>query len=446
MNGANSIEEHRVRRLKRAIWIYILLLMLEGALRKWLLPSLATPLLIVRDPVAVYILFEAARIRMLPSSPAFYSSFLIALIAIPVAVLVGHGDPYVALYGARPFLLHIPAMFVMARVLHHDDLVSIGKFMLFGALGMTVLIAVQFYSPQTAFVNRGTAGEDSSAGFSGALGYFRPPGTFSFTTGVAHFYSLVAAFVFYFWLSPSGISRKLLMATTVALLVALPLSVSRTLIFQCSIALVFASVSALVRPKLFRRGLMAILAIIVAVVLASPFEFFQKAVEVLQVRFTLASDAEGGLEGTLKDRFLGGLLSALVNGGDWPFWGMGIGMGTNVGAILLTGEAQFLIAEGEWQRLVAELGLFLGLLTISMRLLVAGRAAFRSAKALSRGDLLPWMLLSFGLIQISQGDWAQPTNLGFSVLAGALLLAALRQKHIPVKTLSQAPKSIRTIL
>ena len=39
--------------LKIGIWIYFYLLIFEGALRKWFLPSLATPLLVVRDPVAL---------------------------------------------------------------------------------------------------------------------------------------------------------------------------------------------------------------------------------------------------------------------------------------------------------------------------------------------------------------------------------------------------------
>ncbi len=35
--------------LKKGIWLYFFLLLFEGALRKWVLPSLSAPLLIVRD-------------------------------------------------------------------------------------------------------------------------------------------------------------------------------------------------------------------------------------------------------------------------------------------------------------------------------------------------------------------------------------------------------------
>jgi hypothetical protein len=47
---------------------------------------------------------------------------------------------------------------------------------------MAIFNHLQFYSPQS-WVNRGVGG-DLSVGFSGADDYFRPPGTFSFTSGL----------------------------------------------------------------------------------------------------------------------------------------------------------------------------------------------------------------------------------------------------------------------
>jgi len=47
--------EYDRRRLVLLIDLYLVLLIVEGALRKWLLPSLSDPLLLVRDPVAIAI-------------------------------------------------------------------------------------------------------------------------------------------------------------------------------------------------------------------------------------------------------------------------------------------------------------------------------------------------------------------------------------------------------
>lgn len=418
--------DRRLRRLKTAIWMYIILLIFEGALRKWVVPGLATPLLVVRDPVAVYIIFTAFRFRALPTSPVFYGSILLAILAMPAAIVFGHGNPVVALYGARPFLLHLPAMFVMASVLDRSDLIKIGKFLLIVSLGMTVLIALQFYSPQSAFINRSVGGEEGG-GFSGAMGYLRPPGTFSFTSGVGQFYSLLAPFVLYFWLNPTYISAKLRISATIALLLALPLSISRGLVFQVVLTLVFASIVALSKPRLMMRGVVATLALVLTAIALSPFDFFQTAMQAFMSRFTTANETEGGMEGVLIDRYFGGLLQAFTNSGDSPWWGMGIGLGTNVGAQLMTGETQFLVAENEWQRMTGELGIILGFIAIAMRLVVAIQAALKSGKALLRNDCLPWLLLSVALTTFPQGNWAQPTSLGFSIFSMALLLSSLRK-------------------
>ena len=78
--------------LNRAIWLYLILLIAEGALRKWVLPGLATPLLIVRDPIAAFMIFQAFRLNILPTTPVFFLSYFIAIISVFAAVLIGHGS------------------------------------------------------------------------------------------------------------------------------------------------------------------------------------------------------------------------------------------------------------------------------------------------------------------------------------------------------------------
>jgi len=51
------LAERRFRggEIRWLIWIYFFLLIFEGALRKWIAPSLANVLLVVRDPVLLAI-------------------------------------------------------------------------------------------------------------------------------------------------------------------------------------------------------------------------------------------------------------------------------------------------------------------------------------------------------------------------------------------------------
>lgn len=428
------------RRLKQAIWLYIILLIFEGALRRWVLPGASSPLLIVRDPIALFIIVEAARWRLIPRRPAFWMSYLIAGVGFVLALTVGHGDGAIALYGARPLVLHFPAMFIIGLVLDRNDLHRIGRFFLAVSIGMTALLVLQFYSPQTAFVNRGVGGV-GGAGFSGAEGYFRPPGTFSFTSGVAQFYGLMIAFVIYFWFVPRHVNRLLLLAATGATLIAIPLSISRSLFFQVLVSLAFAAIASAWKPRLMLGAVRAAVAISLAAYVTLRFEAVRNAVDVLLTRFDQAGRSEGGFEGTLIDRYLGGLLSPIVHAVDVPIPGLGLGLGTNAGSQLLTGEAQFLIAEGEWGRIIGELGAVLGLTLIAVRVSVTAGAAVRSWRQLRLGDVLPWILLSNAILLVPQGSWNQPTSLGFVVVGGGLLLASVRRPPtaVPKRTIVVAP-------
>jgi hypothetical protein len=144
-------------------------------------------------------------------------------------------------------------------------------------------------------------------------------------------------------------------------------------------------------------------------------------------RFTKANEVEGGLRGVFMDRFLGGLLSSFSSIEDKNVvWGQGIGMGTNVGSQLLTGKLSFLIAEGEWGRIIGESGMVLGLLIVVIRIQLSFNLLYKSFKRLINGDELPWILVSYGFLLLLQGLWAQPSNLGFYVLTGGLLISSLK--------------------
>lgn len=418
------------RILKNGIWLYFFLLLFEGALRKWILPGLATPLLIVRDPVAIYLLIKAWQHDKLPVNNYTVSIMVITIIAMLTALMFGHGNLFVAMYGARILLFHFPFMFLIGHIFTREDVIDLGRITLWISLPMVVLIALQFYSPQSALVNRGIGNDALGGGFSGALGFFRPPGTFSFTSGNTQFFCFVGVFVIYFWLNTEEVKMPLLIAATFALLASIPLSISRGLTFQLILSLLFAALSISRKPKYLGRMLVAGMGIMVVALLLSKLSFFQTATAALTDRFDSAGEAEGGVKGTLGDRFLGGLLKA-VTSSDQPFWGYGIGMGTNAGAKLLTGEVSFLISEEEWGRLVGEMGAILGITVIALRLTVCLKLLLAGYKALLRNDLLPWIIMSFGFVTVAQSQWAQPASLGFSTIIGGLAMASLRRKGEP---------------
>ncbi|MCX2481169.1 hypothetical protein OQY15_18840 [Pedobacter sp. MC2016-15] len=413
--------------LKKAVWAYFLLLIFEGALRKWVLPGLSTPILLIRDPLAIWILFKVWEQGKMPSSIYLKAMALIGVVSIVTAMLAGHGNFGVAIYGARIILIHFPLMFAIGKVFDREDVLQMARTIIWISIPMVVLIAMQFYSPQSAFVNRGVGGNMEGGGFSGAMGFFRPPGTFSFTNGNVSFFSLTASLVIYFWLTP-GINKLVLIAATIAVLAAIPLSISRTLFFSIGVALIFAISATLFNGKNTGKIITTGFILVIALAILSQLPFFSTATEAFTARFTNANETEGGVKGVLGDRYFGGLGSALSNSTEQPFFGFGVGMGTNVGSNLLTGASTFLISEEEWGRLIGEMGAIMGIGFIVVRLGVSFRMLSFGYKQMLRGDLLPWMLLSFALLNIPQGQWAQPTNLGFSAMIGGLLFASFNTR------------------
>ena len=411
--------------MKAAIWLYFLLLIFEGAIRKWLLPSLSNPLLIIRDPIAIWIYITARQKGYLKFNVYSFLMIVAGLLGIFTAVTSGHGNFYVALFGARIYVLQFPLIFAVAKIFDWTDVVKMGIALLWISLFMTVLIGVQFYSPQSAFINIGVGGDVTGAGFSGALGYFRPPGTFSFTTGVTTFYGMVAAYIFYFWFHPAYINRILLIAATAGLLIAIPFSISRSLFFQVAISIVFSVIASWRKPKYIGRMLAGGLVVFFLYLLMRNQSFFATSTEAFNARFEGANEAEGGVNAVITDRFLGGMLGAIENAPNMPFFGYGIGMGTNVGSNLLTGQSAFLISEQEWGRIIGEMGLLLGFVIILVRIAVVIKLARDSIRHLRTTDSLAWMMVGFCAVNVLQAQWGQPTSLGFSVLGAGLSFAAL---------------------
>lgn len=423
-----SSKEKTLAQIKKGIWLYFWLLLFEGALRKWFLTPLSTPLLIVRDPVAIWLLFRAHSAGVFKVSSIVMITWVVTIVSSITALVAGHGSLAVAAYGARITLVQFPMIFLIGNVFNKQDVILLGKVFLLIAIPMTVLIGMQFYSPQSAWVNRGVGGDIEGAGFGGAMGYFRPPATFSFATGTVAFYGLLAGYVFYFWLdSSNNVKKWLLLAATGCLIASIPLSISRTLLFQVIISGVFATIIAIRNPKLSGKFILGGIAIAFAFLVLSNTSFFQTGTEAFTERLTTANQAEGGTEGVLLDRFLGGLVGSLTENASVPLFGYGIGLGTNAGAALLTGKASFLFnSELEWGRILGEMGILLGLIIVIIRCTVSFSMTTKSYTAMSRGNLLPWMLLSYGFLNVLQGQWAQPTMLGFAVFVGGITLAALK--------------------
>jgi hypothetical protein len=411
-----------------------MLLIFEGALRKWFLPSLATPLLLVRDPIVIWLVCVAMQKGWLKNG--YVITMMVAgTVSFLFTLVVGHQNLYTAFFGWRIYFFYFPFIFVIGKILTRDDILKMGRFILYLSIPMTILIVMQFYSPQSAWVNRGVGGDMEGAGFSGALGYFRPPGVFSFLSGYVLFQLIAACFLSYYLLMNRVLEKStqirpwLLWVMVICYLISIPYSISRTHFFQTMVVLFFLLVAG-ISGKQFSRKIIGIFVLMILAILVIVISgVTNDSMAAFTARFESANETEGGVESVIGNRYIGGLLGGLFND-NIPFCGYGLGLGTNTGAKLISGGNMFtfLNGEGEWNRIVSESGLLLGWIIIAVRCLFSFSVFGKAFKQLrKKQDLLPWALSAGMLLILPQGQLGAPTSLGFSILMGGFALVTVKK-------------------
>jgi hypothetical protein len=141
---------------------------------------------------------------------------------------------------------------------------------------------------------------------------------------------------------------------------------------------------------------------------------------------TAAAESEGHAWASLTDRVLSGFTQPFETAASAPLFGYGIGVGSNVGARLLSGRIGFLLAEDEWTKDLLELGPILGTAFLLYRAALTVYLFFISIGALLRNkDPLPMAIWAAVAPAVLLYQWAPPTLLGYSVFGSGLLLASI---------------------
>jgi len=425
----------RLKRLRQLLWLYFWLLIFEGALRRWFLPALSSPLLLVRDPIALLaVIWAWPTLRKSPWRAWLDPLLCIGPLALLFAITVGHGDLPTALYGVRVLLLQLPLIFVFGIVFNRTDVIRLSWVAVALSIPMSILIVLQSNLPETHLLNVGTGGVGSAV-FDGAGGRFRPPGTFSFINGVSLFFTLaIACFYAVLYGSPIRQKGRLLCALAgIALVVAVPVSISRSMLagyIQVTTALILALFLSRTRILPVLSGLCGIL---LAVFIATSTPAFQQTFDSFVQRWEMAAAVEAADNNTVlssgagvfEKRVLSIFIQPLSNLESTPFLGGGIGLGSNVGSQRLTGSFVFLTGESSWESSLLELGLPLGLTFLIWRLSLGIWILRLALRASVQGNRLPLIFSGFSFLVVLNGQVSQPTGLGFLVLSAGLTLASL---------------------
>jgi hypothetical protein len=434
-------------RVRRLIYFYLILIVLEGALRKWAVPQLSNPLLIIRDPVAILIYFAALRSRCFPRNAFFFSLAIIAVLSwvLGFVVLIQYVPVKTSLlvtaFGFRSNFLHLPLIFIMASVFDLEDVKRIGWWTIAGLVPMALLMALQFRASPDAFINR-VAGVGEGTQILSSGGKIRPPGPFSFISGAIFYLSAGTSFLLHAFLAKLPYKSWLLYLAGVSLVVGVAVSGSRGAVLAVGLVVASLLIILLARPDLMTSIGRNILVAAVLLWVLSYVPFFRHGVSLLSERFTESAEiAETTVVGGLATRTISGFTEGLSRIPEAPLSGWGLGIGTNGGSAFLMGHSMFLLSENEWTRIVFESGPILGVAFLLWRVILAWHLLLQSWRALRAGNTLPIFLFSAGFFAVLNAPLGQPTSAGFAVIFAGLCLAATRT----AETAAPAEPELRSV-
>ena len=420
--------------IRKLIWAYFFLLVIgEGVLRKWVLPSLSEIILLIRDPLVIWIYYLAYARGLFPTENKYIQKvFLWTVFAVVATLLFNGGHPFSIAYGIHCNLLHFPLIFIIAKVLTGRDVIRYGQAFLLMALPMTWLMTQQFQADREDIMNVAAGGTGYQLETSG--GKVRASGTFTFVSGPVFYFCFTMAFLIHGFLNRKAFSKWMLYLGTSATFLAMVIAGSRALIAESLQVVACFAFLAYMRPHEFGKITATVFGFsTIGLILYTQLDLFKEGLDFLSLRFEEAANVEGTPMEAYFNRYRDILSAPYTYNEFTPLFGNhGLGSATRAGyALAQRFGADFGVgggAEISWARPILENGIIVGTLFIAWRVWLAINLLKVCIKAINRGNYLAIFLFGAAGPIILFGLLGQPTNLGFAAFGGGLCLAAARAK------------------
>lgn len=419
------------------------MIVLEGAVRKWLFPEFHRVILFARDPVllAAYVLaLKDGYLR--PNAPLFLFA-MVTLLGAPILLSLQiltspyEFNPVLAGYGWRNYVLYAPLIHVIAETFRKEDLDRVFRHVLFLAVLSAPLMAAQVQADPFDPINIGTGNtdEETFANLGLALGIARATGFFTSSNGSYIFSVTAFAIALGLWLRAPrdrNCRMPLLAAGTVAAVVCVFLSGNRGSIVHVGIILLCGYLASAFLVTQHKRMRMTLSPLLLLALAGSVLPLFFPAVyDAFVYRFISAqADEEQVYAFGLFGRALRQFTTFIPALSDTPVFGYGLGYGTNA-AVLLNLLPLYLQPEDDWHRHVVDLGPALGLVIIIGRIVLVAWLGAATIAAIRKGnDPMPLALFGLVALPLLAGQITGHSTLnGFTWLfAGALW--AMTRRHV----------------
>ncbi len=442
-----SANEPARRKLVVLVTLVYLLLIFEGALRKWLFPSLSQALFFVRDPFVLIAYWLAFRHGFFPKGNVFLVTGVafgfVAMLLVAAQVLAAAGSVdgmlLLAAYGWRNYFLYIPLAFLIGNVFQRPDLERIVKLTLILAVPTAVLVFLQFISPLDSPINVGfgTAGMQFR-GLTVDPVHTRTMGFFTSDVGQKGFTVSALAMALALWLAPAKarfVKYWMLIPATAAVLSCLAVSGSRGAMLHSGIVMIAAMASAAVvrgggvsaRAVIWPTVLGVVAVALYPVLFPEGYSSFMgrwNAAAIVETRYSSLG---------IIARALYGFVDFFSLLGDSPILGYGLGLAGNASITLgieIPGFTGW--AETDWARHVVDLGPFLGILFIVYRIAFVTWLGLRCLSGARRaGEPMAILLFAFVGIDLLYGQISGHGSVnGYVWLFTGFCLAAIAPRPV----------------
>jgi hypothetical protein len=170
----------------------LVIVVIEGAIRKWLLPQASDMVYFLKDLV-IFVAYCKYYLSSEPKYPFRLNIFNIVLLTFLVwgSVQVftpSLGSPIIGLFGLKGYLFYVPMMWMLPSLFQsQEELYIFLRNYLLIVIPVAILAIIQFYSPVKSLINIYAGGAEVNAVVDGNA---RVTGTFSYIVGYGLFVSI----------------------------------------------------------------------------------------------------------------------------------------------------------------------------------------------------------------------------------------------------------------
>jgi hypothetical protein len=431
---AHQLEHERTRRtLCNIIVIIYYLLILEGVVRKWVIPSFHKPLYFIRDPLVAWSYLIAITNGFWPRrSLLFWTGLCFGLLGFSLVIFnLGSMSILVMAYGWRNYFAYLPLAFIIGEQFRFDDWKRIARFTVIIAIPIAVLCVIQSVSGATSTINAGvgTGLDEMFVPLSVGGNVVRAAGTFTSGTGQLQFIGCLVMMSMWLWSDRDvrvNLGRWILQSTAVATATMLIVGGYRGA-FVLSTLIVLGGV-VISGATLGARGSVRLIAgtgvILLLMLIGGRYLFNEQATAMLE-RVQAVSDNDPTHSGGIVYRALSDFYHFVDYIPLVSISGNGLGAAGNAGDTLNL-NAHLEAAEDDWSRNILDLGPILGILFILYRVIFVVALVIGAARASRQyNDMLPALLISFIGITLLYGQiTAQGSVNGYGWLFAGFCMAA----------------------